>query len=63
MFMGINMHLVISYECQFLRCWNVKDNFSPSEPYVMSRSKVIFTFTFLHFYIYKQGKSILSYFA
>ena len=55
--MGINMHLVISHECQFLRCWNVKDNFSPSEPYVMSRSKVIFTD------IYKQGKSILSYFA
>jgi hypothetical protein len=66
MFMGIDMHLVIFHECQSLPCWNVKDSFSPSDPYqqtlvscveIMSRSKVTFTD------IYKQDKSILSYFA
>jgi len=32
MFMGIDIHLMISHEYQFLPCWNMKDSFSSLEP-------------------------------
>jgi len=60
------MFLLISHEYQFLPYWNVKDSFSPSEPYqqivvscveVMTRLKVTYK------NICKSGKSLLSYFS